>query len=88
MWLHVVNTHRTRAAKASLAVEGMKILRGKVFEIAVAPEFEVWARNLECLAPVEKKLPANAKWTFPAASVTAVELKVSKAGPAAGRKGR
>lgn len=77
IWLHVANTLRTRAVKASVRIEGMKVLSGKVFQIAVEPELEVWWRNAHRFAPVEKKLPAGAKWTFPAASVTAVELKVS-----------
>ncbi len=80
VWLHVVNTRRTRGVSASLAVEGMKIVSGKVFEIAVDPEMEVWRQNADRLSPVEKKLPRGAKWTFPPASVTAVELKVSAAG--------
>ena len=36
--------------------------------------------RIDLFAPAEKKLPAVGRWTFPAASVTAVELKVSGAG--------
>ncbi len=77
VWVHVVNTRRTRSVSASLEVEGMKIASGRVFEIAADPEMEVWRVNDDRLAPVEKKLPRGARWTFPPASVTAVEMKVS-----------
>ena len=79
IWLHVANTQRRRSVRAALAVEGMKILSGRAFEIAVEPELEVWWQNAHRFAPVAKPLPRGAKWTFPAASVTAVELKVSDA---------
>ena len=55
-----------------------KIASGKVFQIAVEPELEVWPANAHRFAPVTRKLPARAKWTFPPASVSAVELKVAK----------
>ena len=79
VWLHVANTLRGRSVRAAIRVEGMKILSGKVFQIAVDPELEVWARNADRFAPVQKKLPAGAKWTFPPASVTAIELRVADA---------
>jgi len=79
LWLHVVNTRRTKAVKAAISVEGMKVTSGKVFQIAVEPELEVWSKNADRLAPVTRKLPARAKWTFPPASVSAVELKVAEA---------
>ena len=78
VWVHAVNTRRTRSIRASIETEGMKILSGKVFEIAVDSELEVWAGNAEKFAPVEKKLPRGGEWTFPAASVTAVELTVAE----------
>ncbi len=79
VWLHVANTLRTRSVRAALAVEGMTVVGGKVFEIAAPPELEVWPANADRLAPVARKLPAGARWTFPAASVSAVELKVRPA---------
>jgi len=80
VWLHVANTLRTKSVRVSLKVEGMKVLSGKVFQIAVQPELEVWWRNADRFAPVAGKLPAGARWAFPAASVSAVELKVADAG--------
>ena len=79
VFLHVVNTQRTRSIDARLAVANMKVTGGKVFEIAADPEFEVWAAVSETLAPKQKTLPESAQWTFPAASVSAVELDVAPA---------
>ncbi len=81
VWLHVVNTKRTAAVRASLQVDGMRVLSGKVFEIAVPAELEVWVGNAEEFAPVEKALPTNGRWRFAPASVTAVELHVEKDEP-------
>jgi alpha-N-arabinofuranosidase len=74
VYLHVVNTERTRAVEAQLDVDGRSIADGAVYEIAVEPEFEVLLDNADTLAPVRKDLPQGAQWTFPAASVSAVEL--------------
>jgi hypothetical protein len=56
----------------------MKIASGRVFEMAGDPEYEVIQTQSEEIVPVEKKLPANSRWTFPSASVSAVELEVQK----------
>ncbi|MBE0535561.1 MAG: twin-arginine translocation signal domain-containing protein [Phycisphaerae bacterium] len=77
LFLHVVNTQRTRSAAAQLAVDGMRIVEGRVFEMAADPEFEVMEAGV--IRTVEKKLPATGEWTFPAASVSAVELDVQPA---------
>ncbi|MHC4201618.1 MAG: alpha-L-arabinofuranosidase, partial [Planctomycetota bacterium] len=77
VFLHVVNTSRTRPVEAELAVDGVKIGSGEVFEIAAPPEFEVFEAG-NVLAPKRKDLPGAARWTFPPASVSAVELHVAK----------
>jgi len=79
VWLHVANTNRTRAVKAHLAVAGMKIASGKVWQIAEEPLLEIWRVNAERLAPVQGRLPKSLRWEFPAASVSALELKVEAA---------
>ncbi len=79
LYLHVVNTRRDRSAEARLAVDGMKIASGRVFEMTGDPEYEVIRAEPHGIATVEKPLPAGATWTFPAASVSAVELDVEKA---------
>lgn len=79
LFLHVINTSRTRAVPVQLAVRGRRVVAGRVFEIAPGPEFEVWSDTRDQLAPVAKALPASAEWAFPAASVSAVELEVEEA---------
>jgi hypothetical protein len=74
-FLHVVNTQRKRAVKAQLTVAGRTITSGKVFTIAADPEMEVWQENEAELEPRESILARDARHTFPAASVSAVELK-------------
>ena len=79
IWLHVVNTRRTKRVRATLSIEGSRTVAAKVFEIAAPPELEVWARNAGALAPVERKLPRDGKWTFPPASGSSVELTTETA---------
>lgn len=74
-FLHVVNTSRTQPVTVDLAVDGLTLKSGVVHEIAANPEYEVMDRN-DVLAPKKKDIPANAKWTFPPASVSAVELEL------------
>ncbi len=78
VWLHVANRSRTRPVCARLSVDGMEIAKGRAFEIAVDPALEVWWRNYQLFAPVAKTLPSSGQWTFPAASVTAVELTCTR----------
>ena len=90
VYLHVVNTRRTRAVQAQLAVEGHWITSGCVYEIAAEPELEVLPDNADVLTPVRRELAPgaslpgartpDARWTFPAASVSAVELVVQPKG--------
>jgi alpha-L-arabinofuranosidase len=79
VYLHVVNTKRDRSVPAQLIVAGLKIAAGRVFELAGDPEYEVIQTQPNEIVPVEKALPANARWTFPPASVSAVELDLQKA---------
>jgi hypothetical protein len=78
-YLHVVNTLRSQSVAADLSVDGVQITSGRTFTLAADPEFEVWEYRDDVLQPVEETLPANARWTFPAASVTAVELDTRQA---------
>jgi alpha-L-arabinofuranosidase len=87
VFLHVVNTSRDRSIDAQLAIAGMQIGAGRVFEIATDPEFEVWADVADVLAPRQKQLPADGRWTFPPASVTAVEVEVAAARSPRPRRG-
>ena len=76
VYLHVVNTERTRAVEAQLSVAGRSMASGEAYEIAVDPEFEVLPDTAGVLAPVRKALPATGNWTFPPASVSALELEL------------
>lgn len=77
LYLHVVNTNRTSPSKIMLNVNGMKIESGKSFELSGDPEFEIMSAANDPFIPVEKLLSVNEPVIFQAASVTAVELKVS-----------
>jgi alpha-N-arabinofuranosidase len=77
VYLHVVNTNRTRSVAADLGVQGKSIRSGRVFELAQDPTFEVIEMTVEELQVKEKSLPTDGLWTFPAASVSAVELDLA-----------
>lgn len=76
-FLHVVNTHRTRSVQVQLAIPDHAITNGKAFTIAADPELEIWQQNESALEPKETVVVRNAVHTFPAASVSAVELTVT-----------
>ena len=71
--LHVINTRRLRSITVDLGVEDHKIQSGKVYEMATDPEFEVIAATPDPLVPKVKRLNGT-NWTFPPASVSAVEI--------------
>lgn len=78
IYLHVANAQRTRAVKTRLAVEGMNVTGGRVFGITADPTVELsYLNSGTVMQTVEKALPPDAVWEFPAASVSAVELKVA-----------
>jgi alpha-L-arabinofuranosidase len=74
--LHVINTKRQRSITVDLGVEGHDIKSGKIYEMSTDPEFEVIAANPDPLVPKVKRLN-DRNWTFPPASVSAVELVVA-----------
>jgi len=79
IYLHVININRDRSVSTYLKVDGMKIVSGRIFELAADPEFEVIQTQSNEVVPKEKKLPESYRWTFPPASVSAVELDIQKA---------
>lgn len=82
VFLHVVNTERTRAVKASFQIEGGSITGGRVFEIADDPMVEVtYLNSAEVMRVVEKSIGDGSVWEFPAASVSVVELKLASTKP-------
>ena len=52
----------------------MAIASGEVFEMAADPEVEIIETNPDAVTVAEKTLPQEGAWTFPPASVTAMEL--------------
>jgi alpha-L-arabinofuranosidase len=81
VFVHVVNTSRTRAVASPLVVEGAAVRSGVAYAIAAEAMLEIDQHNHSVLAPSERKLPRGAAWTFPPASVTAVELELRAAAP-------
>ena len=76
VFLHVVNTQRTRAVGARIGVAQQAVQEGKVFALAADPEAEVMETDPDVVRLSEGALPADGAWEFPAASVSAVELTV------------
>ena len=78
-YLHVANLEYRRAVEASLAVDGMRITGGRVFQIA-PQDLRTYVNQdqPDVFKPQETALPAGPvlKWRFPAGSVSVVELDV------------
>jgi hypothetical protein len=78
VFLHVVNTSRTHSVPANVTLPGNAIKSAVAFQIADNPMEEVSELNAADVMQIEKKgLPANGQWSFPAASVTAVEIELT-----------
>ncbi len=77
VYVHVINTQRANSITAKLTVAGSNVTGGRVFQIAAEPEQEITQFNPNVLKPVEKKLSLTGAWTFPAASVTAIEIETT-----------
>jgi alpha-L-arabinofuranosidase len=75
VFLHVVNTNRTRSASARLGLGEASIARATAFEIAEDAMIEVSNLNsAEIMREAERSLGTSGDWSFPPASVTAVEV--------------
>ncbi len=82
IFLHVGNMSYSGATEARFAVDGMKVLGGRVLEISPEnPRQEISPINPDVFKPVEHKLAAGdtIKYRFPARSVSVVELDCSAA---------
>ena len=75
LFLHVVNTRRDQAISAPIEAAGRKVKGGRCFEIAADPRVEVLQSDPDVLR-VEEKAVDGATWTFPAASVSALEIEL------------
>jgi hypothetical protein len=74
IFLHVVNTSRTRSVKSAFRIDGRAIAAGRVHWYDLEPELEIFEYRPEHTFPREAALDRPWTWTFPAASVSAVEL--------------
>ncbi|MBN2477282.1 MAG: twin-arginine translocation signal domain-containing protein [Pirellulales bacterium] len=79
VFLHVVNTNRTRSVNAAFRIQGADITTGRVYWYDLDPELEVFQYRPEHTFPRESPLNDHLAWTFPAASVSAVELSLQPA---------
>jgi hypothetical protein len=79
VYLHVANTSFDRSVRADLDVLGRQIAAGRVREIAPASlRTSVSELEPDVFAPTERTLAAGQpSWTFPAGSVSAVELDLA-----------
>jgi hypothetical protein len=77
VYLHVVNTHRASAISAPIRIGGAAPRSGRVFEIAADPAIEVSYLNAgDVMKTVTKPFATDARWEFPAASVSVLELTI------------
>jgi hypothetical protein len=76
VYVHVINTDRTRSKEARVAVEGMTVRGGKAFTIAAEPEFEIMSAERDPMKVREGTVAAGGAVSLPAASVTALEVEV------------
>jgi alpha-L-arabinofuranosidase len=78
LFLHVVNTSRTDSASAQLRLPGVAVASATAHQIVDDPMVEVHELNSSEVMQVRKSmLSADGRWSFPAASVTAVEVKLA-----------
>jgi hypothetical protein len=76
--LHVVNTSRTDSDSAALSLPGAAVASATAYQIVDDPMVEISELNSsEVMQVRETILPVNGNWSFPAASVTAVEVKLA-----------
>ena len=76
IYIHVINTNRSRSIECNFSIISEKIKGGKVFELSADPEHEIIEREPDILIIKEKSININKRWTFPTASVSAVELYI------------
>jgi alpha-L-arabinofuranosidase len=78
VFLHVANINRTESVAAFFDIPGYSITSGNIHYIALDPAYEIWEHKPEITAPRTEALPESHAWTFPPASVSVVELIISK----------
>lgn len=76
VFLHVVNTNRTKSVKTNIDMNNLSIKSGKAFELSTDPQFEIMSFDNDPLIPKERNIKIDEPIEFPGASVTAVELEI------------
>jgi alpha-L-arabinofuranosidase len=77
VYLHVVNTERTRTVRALIRIGGAAPRNRRVFEIAGDPVVEVSYLNAaDVMNTVTKPFAGDGPWEFPPASVSVLELEM------------
>lgn len=82
VYLHVVNTFRTQSVKTTFQIEGNQLAAGRVHWFAFDSEKEIYQYQPECAFPRQRRIEISGGWTFPPASVSAVELVLEPETPA------
>jgi alpha-L-arabinofuranosidase len=78
LYIHVVNTKRERSIAAELNVAGGHAANATCYQIAGDPMVEVSELNSDSVMQIKtRELPASGPWTFPPASVSAVEVTLA-----------
>ena len=79
VFLHVANTRHAMPVTATLQIAGHTVRGGRVFEIRADPTIELsYLNSADVMKTVERPLTADGIWSFPAASVSAVELEIAE----------
>lgn len=78
VFLHVVNTHRKQSVATKIGIEATEIRSGRAYTLTGDPELEIIETEPNPIVPKEEIVPAGGSWTFPAASVSALELDIRR----------
>jgi len=77
IFLHAVNTNRIHSLRSSIDVSGKKIVKGRVLYISEDPTVELsYLNSGEVMQVSEASFDPGGIWTFPAASVTTMEIEI------------
>lgn len=74
IYLHVVNTSRTRSVPIHLEIEQRRIVSGIVFQLATSPDFQIDEISSDSFGVTKHNLPDDGCWKFPPASVSVLEV--------------
>ncbi len=74
IFLHVVNTNRTKAINSFFKINNKTFSSGKAFELSGDPSFEIMSASEDPLVIKERSVSFDTPFTFSPSSVTAIEL--------------